>query len=716
MNSIAAFNSARAAVTRTDDVDRGTRAERGGERLEDSREASARAASKQAEFSALLALLAGTGARVRSDILKQLPAEGASLVDRLLSEAGDASADAATDTGSETGDASGTSASEGRADAGTANLQGNAHGAQTAADAIRYGQLMRSDAARERAPGSPAGSEATDSAGTPDQPMPQTARSKGVSGLIGLANALGHGGNADALSRIVSRRGATVEQLLALGDERGADARAALDGILAQAGTESGQQLAALTGDAASMPAAAAAAAALIAASAKSRADVARPVREADALVPEFRGRVERVIARMKQEYGHDVTLVETARSQDRQDFLFEQGRTRPGNVVTWTRDSAHTRGEAADLLVDGTYDNAEGFARLQRIAREEGLRTLGVKDPGHVELPRNARQADAMLGGAAKVSARIEGTGMQSSNAASPTVASVASVASVAGVARVAEAPTAAPGAATGAGMYAAMGAAAGPADAGNASSNGNAFGKGERDGDGRPINEGRKLGQQRDDNETGTPRAFGHVAGPAAGSAAAAAAAKTDGALPLAGADAAARVADLQDRRDATPGSISRLSLSVDGENGADRITIDLRGKSVGTRIDTDAATASGLRSRTGELQEALGRHGLDADTVRISGSLRGDSADATRGVSAERDGFKLAASQGASNDSAASNGQRERSANAREWDNKDEARRAREEQRDAKHEAKQDAKDAKRDGRQDRPQQRYSTEGQR
>jgi hypothetical protein len=100
-----------------------------------------------------------------------------------------------------------------------------------------------------------------------------------------------------------------------------------------------------------------------------------------DALIPELRSRVQRVIDRMRHEYGHEVTIVETARSQERQDHLFDQGRSRPGAIVTWTRDSAHTHGAAADVIVDGSWENGLGFARLQEIAKEEGLRTLGMKD-----------------------------------------------------------------------------------------------------------------------------------------------------------------------------------------------------------------------------------------------------------------------------------------------------------------------------------------------
>src|SRR5690606_3314982 len=111
-------------------------------------------------------------------------------------------------------------------------------------------------------------------------------------------------------------------------------------------------------------------------------------------LAPEFRRPLERVLQRMQAEFGHEVTVVETVRDQARQDALFAQGRTAPGPVVTWTKTSRHTSGMAADLLIDGKYANAEAYELLARIAREEGLRTLGPLDPGHVELRAGSEDA----------------------------------------------------------------------------------------------------------------------------------------------------------------------------------------------------------------------------------------------------------------------------------------------------------------------------------
>ena len=109
--------------------------------------------------------------------------------------------------------------------------------------------------------------------------------------------------------------------------------------------------------------------------------------RDLSELEPELRAKVERVIERMSAEHGCEVTLVEGYRTPERQRHLYAQGRTRPGPVVTWTTRSLHSEGRAADLKVEGPGTQRENYALLQRTAREEGLDTLGMKDPGHVEL-----------------------------------------------------------------------------------------------------------------------------------------------------------------------------------------------------------------------------------------------------------------------------------------------------------------------------------------
>ncbi len=139
------------------------------------------------------------------------------------------------------------------------------------------------------------------------------------------------------------------------------------------------------TGAHAGKPAFAAAAEARAAAAA---APVDSPNADADALNPDFRTRLARVVSRMHDEFGKDVDLVEGFRTQSRQDHLYDQGRVSPGEVVTWTKASKHTLGLAADVTIDGGYTDTAGFQQLAQIAAQEGLRTLGPKDPGHIEMP----------------------------------------------------------------------------------------------------------------------------------------------------------------------------------------------------------------------------------------------------------------------------------------------------------------------------------------
>lgn len=153
------------------------------------------------------------------------------------------------------------------------------------------------------------------------------------------------------------------------------------------------------------------------------------------ALHPTFATRLDRVIDRMRQEFGHNVQVVEGYRSQERQNTLYDQGRTAPGPVVTWTKSSKHTLGLAADVTIDGTYDNTIGYQRLAQIASEEGLRTLGARDPGHIELAASISTQSKLHTGVAPASLRQMPSSRTSDVAEVATVAKVAEVADVAKV-----------------------------------------------------------------------------------------------------------------------------------------------------------------------------------------------------------------------------------------------------------------------------------------
>lgn len=89
------------------------------------------------------------------------------------------------------------------------------------------------------------------------------------------------------------------------------------------------------------------------------------------------------------------IFITETHRSQARQDYLYAQGRTRPGNKVTWTRNSNHKTGWAWDIAVSppkALYDSRE-IARAGKIAGDLGIEWGGTwrqKDTPHFQIDKN--------------------------------------------------------------------------------------------------------------------------------------------------------------------------------------------------------------------------------------------------------------------------------------------------------------------------------------
>lgn len=74
------------------------------------------------------------------------------------------------------------------------------------------------------------------------------------------------------------------------------------------------------------------------------------------------------------------VQVSETIRTKARQDELYAQGRTKPGKVVTWTKNSKHMVqadgfGHAVDLvpIVDGTvpWNDKTKFAKIAELMAE---------------------------------------------------------------------------------------------------------------------------------------------------------------------------------------------------------------------------------------------------------------------------------------------------------------------------------------------------------
>lgn len=685
-----------------------------------------RSANSTAQFAAFLSLLVNNNPKVRSDLLKQLPENSEGMLDHLLSE-GEVEANGTADT---TSIFTNTSSSVAQLPNSAAMASAMPFGATSnALEAARYG--MMTDVARanidssneamafaatatvvekptaEMAPVTnpvatpvakpevPVVATNTTKVAAPKEAKKITITSADINAALlaevrstiadmqsGTNSSIEY--NADTssltragtqtrlsqavLSRIASKKGVSVEEMMAVGDTEGAQARQGLDALLAKAGTPEGMSIAAVN----------AASNALTAALATSAADTSKPVTDVSALDPELQSRLTRVIDRMKNEFGHDVTVVETARSQERQNMLYEQGRSTPGNKVTWTQNSLHTQGEAVDLLVDGNWNNKQGFDRLQQIAKEEGLHTI-PNDPGHVELPRENWSSNADV--------RVQSFTNSAQNSQNMPVSN--GIARVATVARVASVASTTGGPAPVAPQIEQPKVPSTPLDA--------SLGLAPR-----AQNDGSKNSQTSSNESSSeqTPKRASIKSAEKATAHPAAAAAYTDDVAgtqkqfvgPIAepqhvheasavnGAERIEKIDAVREQQGSK--SLSQITLEVDGPDGASqKITVGVNGKVVDTHISADSTNADRMRANVGELKSGLESRGLEADTVRIS-SQGARANDTTEGVKTgvERDALRM---QGTGNASAMNDqstqqqGMRDRSSAARDWENKQQAR---------------------------------------
>ncbi len=333
-------------------------------------------------------------------------------------------------------------------------------------------------------------------------------------------------------------------------------------------------------------------------------------VRSIAALDPQLQAKLARVMDRMRAETGHDVHVVETYRSQARQNALYEQGRETPGPVVTWTQSSKHTQGRAVDVTLDGGAAGPDAYAALQRIAREEGLRTLGARDPGHLELSGTtgaANDASASIPNR-PVDATAQGDGRVpitnlSKFAQVSRVAAVATTAAVAQPARVAN--VAKPTSAT---------AVAPVNDSKSHTSGGGARSDtSDRGASGQPQARtpysalGTTIAARG--STTFTPAATGSDVG----------------------STAAARAEKILAALDSAPARpVTQITMAVDTGSGAsDRVQVAMRGSAVNTTIDAaDPRAAQAMSTRADELVRALNRDGIEVDSLRVRAASTGAS----------------------------------------------------------------------------------------
>ena len=122
---------------------------------------------------------------------------------------------------------------------------------------------------------------------------------------------------------------------------------------------------------------------------------VTNTCRDIGELTPEAKRACNLFMAECERQ-GLNVLITETYRSQERQDYLYAQGRTRAGKKVTWTKSSRHTSRRAWDICknVKGAeYSDAGFFKKCGEIARSFNITWGGdwkTPDTPHFEIAKN--------------------------------------------------------------------------------------------------------------------------------------------------------------------------------------------------------------------------------------------------------------------------------------------------------------------------------------
>lgn len=140
--------------------------------------------------------------------------------------------------------------------------------------------------------------------------------------------------------------------------------------------------------------------------------DVARSNRDINSLTPIAQKAAKIFLDTCKRE-NIDIFVTEYYRSQERQDYLYCQGRTvsdcvkvgisksfaekycRAGNQVTWTRNSNHMGGYAWDIAVNPPHDlyDSKIISKAGEIAKDLGIEWGGTwkeKDTPHFQINKN--------------------------------------------------------------------------------------------------------------------------------------------------------------------------------------------------------------------------------------------------------------------------------------------------------------------------------------
>ena len=121
--------------------------------------------------------------------------------------------------------------------------------------------------------------------------------------------------------------------------------------------------------------------------------DVTKPCRDLNQLSAQAQKACALFLEECKNQ-GLNVLITETYRSQERQNWLYEQGRNRSGPIVTWTKNSRHTSRRAWDICKNEKgqeYSDKAFFKKCAEIAALLGITWGGdwksTPDTPHFEI-----------------------------------------------------------------------------------------------------------------------------------------------------------------------------------------------------------------------------------------------------------------------------------------------------------------------------------------
>jgi hypothetical protein len=122
--------------------------------------------------------------------------------------------------------------------------------------------------------------------------------------------------------------------------------------------------------------------------------DMTVPNRDTSLLAPKFwTEMIQPALMEIEEQFGWIVELFEGVRSHERQQWLWDSGRTRPGKIITnaLPGESTHQFGVGADLVakMNGrwTWDVKQvPYDKFLGIYKKHGLRSLAPQELVHVE------------------------------------------------------------------------------------------------------------------------------------------------------------------------------------------------------------------------------------------------------------------------------------------------------------------------------------------